>query len=47
MTLGRGVAGLHAKARGHVGRDHFHDGRRFGFGDEGSVEGAARFSMGT
>ena len=32
MALGRGFAGLHAEARGHVGRDHFHDGRRFGFG---------------
>jgi hypothetical protein len=32
MALGRGFAGLHAEARGHVGRDHFHGGRRFGFG---------------
>ena len=30
--LGRGFAGLHDEARGHVGRDHFHRGRRFGFG---------------
>jgi hypothetical protein len=32
MALGRGFAGLHAEARGHVDRDHFHGGRRFGFG---------------
>jgi hypothetical protein len=32
MALGRGFAGLHAEARGHVDRDHFHRGRRFGFG---------------
>ena len=32
MALGRGLAGLHAEARGHVGRDHFHRGRGFGFG---------------
>jgi hypothetical protein len=32
MALGRGFAGLHAEARGHFGRDHFHGGRRFGFG---------------
>jgi hypothetical protein len=32
MALGRGFAGLHAEARGHVGRDHFHGRRRFGFG---------------
>jgi hypothetical protein len=32
MALGRGLAGLHAEARGHVGRDHFHRGRRFGLG---------------
>jgi hypothetical protein len=31
-ALGRGFAGLHAEARGHFGRDHFHRGRRFGFG---------------
>ena len=31
-ALGRGLAGLHAEARGHFGRDHFHHGRRFGFG---------------
>jgi hypothetical protein len=32
MALGRGLTGLHAEARGHVGRDHFHSGRRFGLG---------------
>jgi hypothetical protein len=32
MALGGGLAGLHAEARGHFGRDHFHRGRRFGFG---------------
>jgi hypothetical protein len=32
MALGRGFAGLHDEARGHVGRDHFHRGQRFGFG---------------
>jgi hypothetical protein len=33
MALGRALGGLHAEARGHVGRDHFHPGRRFfGFG---------------
>ena len=32
MALGRGFAGLHADARDHFGRDHFHRGRRFGFG---------------
>jgi hypothetical protein len=33
MALGRGFAGLHAEARGHFDRDHFHRGRRFfGFG---------------
>jgi hypothetical protein len=32
-ALGRGFAGLHAEARGHFDRDHFHRGRRFfGFG---------------
>jgi hypothetical protein len=31
-ALGRGFAGLHDEAHGHVGRDHFHHGRRFGFG---------------
>ena len=31
MALGRGLA-AHAEVRGHVGRDHFHRGRRFGFG---------------
>lgn len=31
-TLGRGFAGLHAEARDHFGRDHFHRGPRFGFG---------------
>jgi hypothetical protein len=31
-ALGRGLAGLHAEARGHFGRDHFHRDRRFGFG---------------
>jgi hypothetical protein len=31
-ALSRGLAGLHAEARGHFGRDHFHRGRRFGFG---------------
>ena len=31
-ALGRGFTGLHAEARGHFGRDHFHRGRRFGFG---------------
>jgi hypothetical protein len=31
-ALGRGFAGLHDEARGHVGRDHFHHGARFGFG---------------
>jgi hypothetical protein len=31
-ALGRGFAGLHDEARGHVGRDHFHRGRGFGFG---------------
>ena len=29
---GRGLAGQHAEVRGHFGRDHFHRGRRFGFG---------------
>ena len=29
-ALGRGLAGQHAEVRG--GRDHFHRGRRFGFG---------------
>jgi hypothetical protein len=40
-ALGRGFAGLHYEARGHVGRDHFHRGRRFGFGgdyDDGCYE---------
>jgi hypothetical protein len=32
MALGRGFAGLHAEAHDHFGRDHFHRGRRFGFG---------------
>jgi hypothetical protein len=32
MALGRGFAGLHAETRGHVGRDHFHGVRGFGFG---------------
>ena len=32
LALSGGLAGLHADARGHVGRDHFHRGRRFGFG---------------
>jgi hypothetical protein len=32
MALGRGFAGLHAEARDHFGRDHFHRGRRFGLG---------------
>ena len=31
MALGRGLA-AHAEVRGHLGRDHFHRGRRFGFG---------------
>lgn len=31
MALGRGLA-AHAEVRGHIGRDHFHRGRRFGFG---------------
>ena len=31
-ALGRGLAGQHAEVRGHFGRDHFHRGRRFGFG---------------
>ena len=31
-ALGRGFAGLHAESRSHLGRDHFRDGRRFGFG---------------
>ena len=33
-ALGRGLAGqqAHAEVRGHFGRDHFHRGRRFGFG---------------
>ena len=30
-ALGRGLAGLHAEARGHFGRGHFHGDRRFGF----------------
>jgi hypothetical protein len=29
--LGRGLA-AHAEVRGHIGRDHYHRGRRFGFG---------------
>jgi hypothetical protein len=32
MALGPGYTGLHAEARGHVDRDHFHDRRFFGFG---------------
>jgi hypothetical protein len=32
MALGRGFTGLHAEARGHFDRDHFHGRRRFGFG---------------
>ena len=31
-ALGRRLAGQHAEVRGHFGRDHFHRGRRFGFG---------------
>ena len=31
-ALGRGLAGQHAEVRGHFGRDHFHRGRRLGFG---------------
>ena len=31
-ALGRGLAGQHAEVRGHFARDHFHRGRRFGFG---------------
>jgi hypothetical protein len=31
-TLGRDLSGQHAELRGHFGRDHFHRGRRFGFG---------------
>jgi hypothetical protein len=31
-ALGRGLAGQHAEVRGDFGRDHFHRGRRFGFG---------------
>ena len=31
LALGRGLA-AHAEVRGHFGRDHFHRGRRFGFG---------------
>jgi hypothetical protein len=31
MALGRGFA-AHAEVRGHIGRDHYHRGRRFGFG---------------
>ena len=31
-AFGRGFAGQHAAVRGHFGRDHFHRGRRFGFG---------------
>ena len=31
LALGRGLA-AHAEVRGHLGRDHFHRGRRFGFG---------------
>ena len=31
-ALGRHLAGQHAEVRGHFGRDHFHRGRRFGFG---------------